>query len=255
MLNTLFGNRVDIAIARFKQFEPPEGYYLAFSGGKDSCVILDIAKRSGVKFDAHMNLTVDPPELIQFVRKHHPEVTLHRPEKTMWQLIVEKRVPPDRLKRYCCPVLKERGGIGRMVATGITAAESQARKKRNIVELCRNFPGKRFLHPIIDWSVTDVWDYIRMNKIPYCRLYDEEGRTRIGCVMCPNAGPTGMARDAARWPKIADAYKRAMQRCVDRRIVDGLPTTWKSGQEMYDWWINGGAKEEDNEDQGRFFFE
>ena len=64
-----------------------------------------------------------------------------------------------------------------------------------------------------------------------------------------------MLRDAARWPKIAAAYRRAMQRCVNKRISDDLPTEWKSGDEMYDWWINGGTKGEENEDQGRLFFE
>ena len=68
---TIFGlvNKVDLAIRRIKLHEPPEGYYVAFSGGKDSCVILDLIKRAGVKFDAHLNITtVDPPEVIRFVR-------------------------------------------------------------------------------------------------------------------------------------------------------------------------------------------
>ena len=54
----------EISIQRLKDFEPKEGYYVAFSGGKDSVVLLDIVKRSGVKFDAHYNITgIDPPEL------------------------------------------------------------------------------------------------------------------------------------------------------------------------------------------------
>jgi len=259
LLNTLFGNRVDIAIARMKQFEPPEGYYLAFSGGKDSCVILDLAKRSGVKFDAHYNLTtVDPPEVVHFVRTFH-EVQIHRPSLTMWELIVQKRMPPTRVVRYCCEWLKEGRGTGhhdrnRLVMTGVRAAESVKRSKRQMVEMCRSDSSKRYLHPIIDWSDVDVWEYIHGCGIRYCSLYDER-RKRIGCVMCPMAGKDGMLRDAARWPKIADAYKRAFQRCVDKRIADGLPTEWRTGQEMFDWWINGGPGEKEDPDQMRFFFE
>ncbi len=55
-------DKVNLAIRRIKLHEPIEGYYVAFSGGKDSCVILDLVKRAGVKFDAHLNITtVDPP--------------------------------------------------------------------------------------------------------------------------------------------------------------------------------------------------
>ena len=63
---------------------PLEGYYVAFSGGKDSTVILDLVKRSGCKFDAHYSVTtVDPPELVQFIKREHPEVAFERPKKTM----------------------------------------------------------------------------------------------------------------------------------------------------------------------------
>ena len=253
-LNTLFGNKVDVAIERIRQFEPPEGYYVAFSGGKDSIVILDLVKRSGVKYDAHYNLTtVDPPELVKFLRTF-PEVIIDHPEKTMWQLIVQKRMPPTRIIRYCCVWLKERGGNNRLVLTGIRAAESTKRKKRSMVEQCRTTASKRYLHPIIDWEDCDVWEYIRTTGIPYCSLYDE-GHKRIGCVLCPMGNKPQMERDALRWPRIAAAYIRSFQKMIDKRKKDGLPTEWNTGEEVYDWWINGGVGEKDDEDQGRFFFE
>jgi len=114
-----------------------------------------------------------------------------------------------------------------------------------MVENCKNHPDKNFLHPIIDWTTDDVWQYIRVNILPVCSLYSE-GYKRIGCVMCPMAGAEGMKRDMARWPKIAEAYKRAFGRCVDKRIADGFPTDWRTGQEMFDWWIRGCAKEEED---------
>lgn len=128
--NTLYGevDKVKIAVKRLQLHEPPEGYYVAFSGGKDSCVVLDLCKRAGVKFDAHYNLTtVDPPELVRFIREQYPEVEKHRPELSMWQLIVKKKFPPTRFSRYCCQYLKEQGGENRIVVTGVTKQKEACR--------------------------------------------------------------------------------------------------------------------------------
>ena len=134
---TLFGatDKVAVALERLRTFEPPEGYWLAFSGGKDSQVVLDLSERAGVKFEAHQNLTtVDPPELLRFVRQEYAgRVSLDHPGTSMYKLIVQKRIPPTRRFRYCCEFLKERGGSGRMVVTGIRWAESSRRSQRRMV--------------------------------------------------------------------------------------------------------------------------
>lgn len=236
---TLFGERdmVKTAIDRIRQFEPPEGYYVAFSGGKDSVVILDLVRRSGVKYDAHYNLTtVDPPELVKFVRTF-ADVKIEMPVKTMWQLIVERRLPPTRIARYCCAELKEHGGLGRRVVTGVRWAESVKRSRRKMVEHCQRNKSKTYLHPIIDWSDEHVWEYINANHVRYCKLYNE-GQKRIGCIMCPLSGKHQMEQDAARYPKFAAAYTRAMTLMIDKRRLDGLPTTWDTGEECFQWWVS-----------------
>ena len=89
--NTLFGtvDKVQTAIERIQQFEPKDGYFLAFSGGKDSITIYRLAQLAGVKFDAHYNVTtVDPPELVKFIKTCYPTVSRDRPEMTMFQYIL-----------------------------------------------------------------------------------------------------------------------------------------------------------------------
>lgn len=128
-------DKVELSIKRLKAFCPPEGYYVAFSGGKDSQCIYHLCKMAGVKFDAHYNVTsVDPPELVRFIKTNYPDVKFehqyNRDGKpiTMWNLIPEQRMPPTRLARYCCAKLKETNGKGRHTVTGVRASESANRK-------------------------------------------------------------------------------------------------------------------------------
>ena len=119
------------------------GYYLAFSAGKDSQALYHIAELAGVKFDAHMNLTsVDPPEVIRFVKQAYPEVDLIKPKKSIYQLAVEKKILPTMRVRWCCKEYKEMSGAGRVTLIGIRHKESIRRAKRNEVEISgRKFSG------------------------------------------------------------------------------------------------------------------
>lgn len=127
------------AIERLKAFEPADGYFLAYSGGKDSDCIKILAQLAGVKFEAVHNLTtVDAPETVRYV-KSQPDVRINKPHDrdgnpvTMWNLIVRKGTPPFRLSRYCCSELKEPNGVGRIVVTGVRWAESPRRKEQSDV--------------------------------------------------------------------------------------------------------------------------
>jgi phosphoadenosine phosphosulfate reductase len=239
-------DRVQMAIDRIKTFEPQDGYYLAYSGGKDSDVIMALTKMSGVKFDAHYNLTtVDPPEVVYHVRKHK-EVEIHRPKESMWKLIVKKRQPPTRLARYCCQILKEGGGAGRCVMTGIRAEESAKRASRKMIESCFKDGRKRYFHPIIDWTSKDIWQFIKEYGVDYCKLYDE-GWKRLGCILCPYSSPTDKRRAMMRWPKIVECYHRAILRCFNKNVAYGLSASkrFKDGEEMWQWWLSGKGKKED----------
>lgn len=134
--------KVDKAIERIKIFENSakrhgdgNGYYLAFSGGKDSVVTKALMDMAGVSYDAHYRVTsVDPPELVHFIKEKYPDVEFSFPRYndgsriTMWNLIPRKMMPPTRLVRYCCSFLKEDGGDGRFTVTGVRWEESTNRK-------------------------------------------------------------------------------------------------------------------------------
>ena len=124
-------------------YDRENGYYLAFSGGKDSQALYHIAQLAGVRFQGHMNLTsVDPPEVIRFVKKNYPEVELIKPGKSIFQIAVEKQILPTMRVRWCCAEYKETAGAGKVTLIGIRHAESARRAKRNEVEINnRKFSG------------------------------------------------------------------------------------------------------------------
>lgn len=117
-------------------YDSEYGYYLAFSGGKDSQCLYHVAKLAGVKFKAHMNLTsVDPPEVIRFVKTKYPDVELIKPKDSIFNIAVKKQILPTMRVRWCCAEYKETAGAGKVTLIGIRKAESSRRAKRNEVEI------------------------------------------------------------------------------------------------------------------------
>jgi len=130
--------KIDIAVKRLQSFEPYEGYWIAFSGGKDSQAIYHLAEMAHVRFDAHYAVTtVDPPPLVQFIHKHYPYVIFERHldpkgnQYSMRSLILKTKTLPDRVKRFCCRYLKESIGDGSITVTGVRWEESANRRKKH----------------------------------------------------------------------------------------------------------------------------
>ncbi len=119
-----------------KLYDPENGFYLGFSGGKDSQALYHVAKMAGVQFKAYMAMTsVDPPAVVRFVKKNYPDVVLIAPKESIYSAAIRKRVLPTRVMRWCCDIFKEGHGAGKVKLIGIRHEESVKRSKRNIIEV------------------------------------------------------------------------------------------------------------------------
>ena len=240
-------------LRRLEEYMPDEGYHVGDSGGKDSSVLRHLVLKFGIKADFQHNLTtVDPPEVIKFIKNNHPETVISRPEKTMWQLIEEKG-PPLRNKRYCCELLKENGGHGRTVLLGLRWAESKGRSRYGMVQ---TYKGKKLISPFIDWNDYQLWEYIKQENISVCSLYNEREISRVGCVMCPIVNNKKRAWEAKRWPKVAAAWERAIKRSFPN-ISDKDKDRWniKTPEDAWRLWFTGEWDDDSDDGQGCFRYD
>lgn len=238
-----------------------DGFWLAFSGGKDSQVLYHLALMAGVKFKAHMNLTsVDPPEFIRFVRKNYPEVKMIKPKMSIYNMAVQKGILPTRLLRWCCAEYKETSGAGYTTLIGVRKAESVRRSKREIVESINANPKKRkqwnfdqfseheeslvqcmgngkekiVVSPILYWTDDDVWTFLNANNIEHSSLYDN-GYRRIGCICCPMSSFKQKVREIKDYPHVKKNWIKVCAKVKEK----GLESYGLSPDDMFDWWISG----------------
>lgn len=250
-----------------------------YSGGKDSDVLLELIKRSGVPFTVHhSHTTVDAPPTVYHIRnkfKHlelegikcNIEMPLYQGKRiTMWELIPIKKLPPTRLTRYCCAVLKETGCKNRFIATGVRHSESIKRRdrtefeaitskqkdkilltdelmlmndndlKREWMEHCQR-KEKSAVNPIINWTDRDIWNFIESEKIKTNPLY-QIGYYRVGCIGCPMVGKSRY-KEFADFPQYKSAFIRAFDKMLEelKKQWTKKPPRWKTGEEVFCWWM------------------
>lgn len=190
-------------------YDPENGFYNTFSGGKDSQAMYHVMKLAGVKFRTHMSLTsIDPPEVIRFVKREYPDVELIKPHDSIFNVAVKKGLLPTRRIRWCCQEYKENRGAGKVTTIGIRRQESARRSHRREVEIShhkfsgdletlseyrKSLPAKKLemqngcisgkesilVSPILYWTERDVWSFLDAVGARHCSLYDK-GHTRIG---------------------------------------------------------------------------
>lgn len=275
-------DKLDIAVKRIKEASDMSLYYyekpllLTYSGGKDSDAVREVAKIAGIPYEIqHSHTTADAPETVRHVRKVFRDLELQGVKCTinypvykgvrtsMWDLIPQKLMPPTRLVRYCCAILKETAGRDRFIATGVRWAESPSRKKnrgiyetlpsnikkkvilsgdndeaRMLFENC-SMRGTRTVNPIVDWTDSDVWALLEEQKTECNPLYCEH--SRVGCVGCPMAAKQKREIEFLRWPAYKKNYILAFDRMLEERRVRGkIDGSWRAGTtgpDIFNWWM------------------
>lgn len=221
------GNAIDM----IRKYEDQKGYFVAFSGGKDSIVMYDLVKRAGVDFQVcFQHTTVDPPEQILFIKQFYPEVKRLYPPESMYKLIIRRGLP-SRTMPFCCDHLKKWINTGQIVVTGIRRQESFNRSKRKHFEQ-EHKKTRWYLNPILSWSSDDVWRYIKYHKLPYPAAYDTELK-RVGCVGCPMAYYKTRQKELNKYPQFVKMYKQAIR----KRMEKGFFSQFKNEDEVYNWWV------------------
>lgn len=263
---------------------------IAYSGGKDSDVLLHLAEDclQPQEYEViHSHTTVDAPETVYHIRDTFDRLTnqgvkcevLYPRDKegkmiTMWNLIPKKKMPPTRIVRYCCQILKEVGIPHRLVAVGVRGDESIKRQGRDIfgiqtstLKKAKSFSlehtqeaysealardpiwdctliktmrdhGNTVVNPIYEWSGQNIWDYIKAKQISINPLY-ERGYTRIGCIGCSFATYYQRLKEFSDYPTYKQAYINAFDKMLIERKKEGktINPLWKTGEDVFNWWI------------------
>ena len=180
-------------------------FHVAFSGGKDSAILLDLVKKALPKgsfvvifSDTGMEFP-DTYHVIEKTRRECEEegITFYTAKsrfepKESWELFG----PPSRTLRWCCSVHKSAPQIMKLreitgkydykglAFVGVRAAESAVRAEYEYENYGKKQKGQYSHNSILEWTSAEVWLYIFANNIDIIEAY-KKGNSRVGCLFCP----------------------------------------------------------------------
>lgn len=229
------------AIERIQKFAKIADAYrfevaLGFSGGKDSQVVYDLCKRAGIPFKAYYNVAFESATTKKFINENYPDVIWRRDHKfgfieNIWKN--HNALLPTVEIAYCCKDYKHNPRyVDKCSIVGVRKQESAKRanrtslsfKNKTIKKKMRNKASEYFvencqsigtesviqLSPIIDWSESDVLDYIHKYNLPINPEYKHS--KRVGCIVCPKATFSHNYHTLIRFPKLIDAFIKAKKK-------------------------------------------
>ena len=231
---------------------------ICYSCGKDSEVILELAKMAGIEYRAIYKVTtIDPPGTIKHA--NDKGVELVRPKETFFQLIRRKGLP-SRKVRFCCQELKEYKILDYAVV-GIRAEESAKRKELyKEPTQCRIYQNKDEVEqylPILNWTKQDVSDFIEERGIKCHPLYyDENGRfdvtRRLGCMCCPLASKKKRIEEFRKHPIMVRQYIRNASYYFDNHYKNENRQGQKLFDDVFQWFTQTVFTESMEEFRERF---
>lgn len=228
-----------------------EGYFLAFSGGKDSQVLLWLAKQANVRYKAYYSVTTnDPPANVRFIRENYSEVTFLHPKENFYKLI-EKSGLPTMNKRFCCSTLKETAGVGYVTLVGVRRAESAKRQHYSAFDIvskrkehqnktktldevtaaehrCIKGRDKVLIRPMLEYTDEDVWGIIKKFNLPRNPCY--QYTARVGCMFCPFSSTKQIEMYEQMYPRAKDKIIASLARYRSKGSYE------LSAEEYYEIW-------------------
>ena len=180
-------------------------FHVAFSGGKDSIVLLDLVKKALPKDEFVVvfgDTQMEFPDTYDVIDKIQEQckadgISFYKAKSHMdvfesWRQFA----PPSRVLRWCCSVHKsapqviklrevlEKADYSGLAFVGVRGAESVRRSAYEFESNGMKQKGQRSANPILDWTSSEVWLYIYANKLIVNETY-KKGNTRAGCLLCP----------------------------------------------------------------------
>lgn len=230
MINNTLQNKIYFAINLIRvasQSLNGEPIEVAYSGGKDSDVILQLTKEAGVPYRAiYKCTTIDPPGTIKHAKEVGAEII--KPKETFFELIARKGFPSSNM-RFCCEVIKEYKILDKQIQ-GIRKCESRARNERyQEPTACREYGSKKncaeIIYPILEWSNDDLLQYINDRKIKLHPLYYKQDGSvditrRLGCIGCPMASTKKRVKEFSKYPRMVKLWCKA-----ERKFFDSHPNS------------------------------